>query len=239
GRDAAKGEQAASARAAAAELQRERIAERMRDSASNMRQPQPLGRSGRPGQQGGRPGAGENGNGAAGEQQISRALDQVVDTLGGSGTAEARQLSRQLDRTRQLRDRLDALEAQMRKAQGSTDGSLEKLQQRYAQEMSRARESMGEMASGQQRSGGGATPDRQEFSRSAPGTEAFKQDRSGWASLRSDLDRALEQHDAAVSKRLASTLGDARLSAGGSERVPEEYRRFIAKYYESLAKAKK
>ena len=49
----------------------------------------------------------------------------------------------------------------------------------------------------------------------------------------------MEQYDAAVSKRLAGTPGDARLSAGGSERVPEDYRRYIARYYESLAKAKK
>ncbi|MBA3298314.1 MAG: hypothetical protein H0U19_15420 [Acidobacteria bacterium] len=48
----------------------------------------------------------------------------------------------------------------------------------------------------------------------------------------------MERHEAAVSKRLANTLGDARLSGGGSDRVPDEYRRVIAKYYESVAKAK-
>ena len=73
------------------------------------------------------------------------------------------------------------------------------------------------------------------FSRSAPGTEAFKQDRSRWESLRKDVDRALEEHDAAVSKRLAKTLGEDRLNAGGSDRVPEQYRRLVAKYYELLA----
>ena len=75
--------------------------------------------------------------------------------------------------------------------------------------------------------------------RSAPGTESFKQDRSNWESLRRDVDRALEQREASVSKRLASTLAEARMSAGGSDRVPEAYRQSIAKYYESLAKVKK
>ena len=192
----------------------------MRESAAAMRQPQ--------------------GSRAAGEQQLARALDQVAEKLGGTATADARKLSEQLDRTRELRNRLDALETQMRQAKGKTDGSLEKLQQQYAQEVSRARQALDGRAGGEQRNGGeGSTPEQQEFSRSAPGTEAFKQDRSGWESLRKDLNRALEQHDAAVSRRLAGTLGDARLSAGGSERVPEDYRRFIAKYFESLAKVKK
>ncbi|MEO5897382.1 MAG: DUF4175 family protein [Vicinamibacterales bacterium] len=222
GRDGKDGEQAANARAAASDIERERIGQRMRDSAAQMRQSQP------------------SQHGASSEQQLARALDRVVDKLGGAATTDARKLSEQLDRTRELRRRLDALEAQMRQAAGKTDGSLEKLQQQYANEMNRAQQAVGERAgAGEQRSGAGSTPESQEFSRSAPGTQAFKQDRSQWESLRKDLNRALEQHDAAVSKRLASPRGDARLSAGGSERVPEDYRRFIAKYYESLAKVKK
>ena len=84
-----------------------------------------------------------------------------------------------------------------------------------------------------------ATPEEQEFSRSAPGTEAFKQDRSGWESLRKDVDLALEKHEAAISDRLAGRQAQDRLSAGGSERVPESYRSVIARYYESLARVKK
>ncbi|CAN5755978.1 hypothetical protein BH18ACI5_BH18ACI5_20490 [soil metagenome] len=222
GRDGKDGEQATNARAAASDIERERIGQRMRDSATQMRQSQP------------------SPQGAYGEQQLARALDEVVDKLGGAATTDARKLSEQLDRTRELRNRLDALEAQMRQAAGKNDGSLEKLQQQYANEMNRAQQAMGDRAgAGEQRNGAGSTPESQEFSRSAPGTQAFKQDRSQWESLRKDLNRALEQHDAAVAKRLTSTLGDARLSAGGSERVPEDYRRFIARYYESLAKVKK
>ena len=84
-----------------------------------------------------------------------------------------------------------------------------------------------------------ATPEEQEFSRSAPGTEAFKQDRSGWESLRKDIDLALEKYEAGVSDQLAGRRTQDRLSAGGSERVPDAYRSVIARYYEALARVKK
>jgi hypothetical protein len=244
GRSGGAADQTGNARDAAADLQRQRIADRMRETAAAMRQPQP-GRgkvAATPPQ--GTPesspsGKQPAGNSAAGEQQLARSLDQVAEKLGGTATADARKLSEQLDRTRELRNRLDTLESQMKQAQGKNDGSLEKLQQQYGQEIDRARQALAGRSAGEPNDGGGSTPEEQEFSRSAPGTQAFKQDRSGWESLRKDLNRAMEQHDAAVSKRLAGTLGDARLNTGGSERVPDDYRRFIAKYYESLAKVKK
>ena len=226
-----KGTQGAAA-AAADEIQRQRIAERMRESATQTR---------------------TGGSGAAVNRQIAQALDQVVDKLGGAG-AEVRQLSEELDRAREMREKLDRLEKQMAAAQGKDDGQVEKLRQQYDQELRRTRDTlarMGERSQGQgpapsnrdgaeQRDGlGRSTPEQQEFSRSAPGTEAFKQDRSGWASLRKDIDQALEQHEAAISKRIASNLAEAKLSAGGSDRVPEAYRQSIARYYESLAKVKK
>ena len=83
------------------------------------------------------------------------------------------------------------------------------------------------------------TPEQHECSLSAPGTEAFKQDFTKWESLRKDLDLALERYDAAVSQRLAKRLAEDRLSAGGSDRVPDDYARLIARYYESLARTKK
>ena len=90
---------------------------------------------------------------------------------------------------------------------------------------------------GEQRSGtGNSTPERHEFSRSAPGTEAFKQDFDGWQSLRKEIDLALEKYEAAAFTRLARRAAEDRLSAGGSDRVPDAYKKLIAKYYESLAK---
>jgi hypothetical protein len=118
--------------------------------------------------------------------------------------------------------------------QGSED--LQRLRQEYQRELQRAREALGRLQAGQPRDGtGNATPEQHEFSRSAPGTEAFKQDRSGWESLRRDVDQALERYEAGASRRLAGKDAQARLSAGGSERVPDRYRDLIAKYFESLA----
>ena len=83
-----------------------------------------------------------------------------------------------------------------------------------------------------------STPETHEFSRSAPGTETFKQDYSGWQTLRRDIDLALERYEVSVSSRLRSAAAD-RLAAGGSDRVPDAYRQSVARYYQSLAKLKK
>ena len=70
------------------------------------------------------------------------------------------------------------------------------------------------------------------------GTEAFKQDFSKWESLRKDVDSALDRYEASVIARAARKSLQDRLSAGGSDRVPDDYRRLIARYYESLARKK-
>jgi hypothetical protein len=226
-------------------LERGRIAGRMRDTAKQMRDP-----------------AGARGPGTAqAEKELARALERVADTLDLTASSEERQLSAQLDQTRAIRDRLQRLEEQMRDAEGSVrqpqqgragegrggaggsgkpGNELQQLQQDYQRELRRARDALNRLGQGEP-SGGerGSTPEHHEFSRSAPGTEAFKQDRAGWESLRKDLDLALETYEAAASDRLARQRSEDRLSAGGSERVPETYGRRIARYFESLAKAKK
>jgi archaellum component FlaC len=111
---------------------------------------------------------------------------------------------------------------------------LEKLRAEYQRELARAREALGRL----QRQGGGegSTPEQHEYSRSAPGTEQFKQDRSKWESLRKDVDVALERYEAAASDRLKKK-NDAsdRLNAGASDRVPDKYRDLVATYFQSLA----
>jgi hypothetical protein len=122
--------------------------------------------------------------------------------------------------------------------QGKVGGSeVERRREEYRRELQRAEQALARLSAGQPRDGAnGATPEEQQFSRSAPGTEAFKQDRGNWDSLRKDLDSALEQYEASVSARLTRTRPDNRFSAGGSERVPDSYRQLIARYFESLAK---
>jgi hypothetical protein len=280
---AAGGSQGATAAAEGArELERERLGQRMRETARQMK-------SGAA--------SGQKGAGAEAEQQMARALDRVVDRLGGGASADTRQLAEQLNQTRDIRDRLNRLEQQIRDADASEKGSgrsakadsssksdqsaragqpggeasgqpgsgapgqpggegpkggkggagnakgnseIERLQQEYQRELQRAKAALGQLGEGEQKNGaGGATPQQEEFSRSAPGTEAFKQDRSKWESLRKDIDSALEKYEAAASDRLVRTASKDRLSAGGSERMPDSYRKLIARYYESLAKAKK
>jgi hypothetical protein len=122
---------------------------------------------------------------------------------------------------------------------GPAGSDLQRLQAEYRRELQRSLDAL-ERLGGADASGGtrGATPEQHEFSRSAPGTEAFKQDRSGWESLRKDLDLALEHYEAQLSARLGKARAEDRLSGGGSERVPDRYGRRIARYFESLAKAR-
>lgn len=220
----AKATEGARARQAAGQLEQERVGERMRESAEQMR-------------------TGKQSASGQAEQKMAGTLESVVDALGGVSSADAQAAARQLEASRETRERLDALEARAREAERKGDGDAGKLREAYEQELRRTRDELGRQGDasgrGQQRGGSGATPEAQEFSRSAPGTEAFKQDRSGWASLRKEIDRALEARDAEASKRLARSLGDARLSAGGSERVPEKYRTLVARYYEALGKPRK
>ncbi len=123
---------------------------------------------------------------------------------------------------------------------GQAGSELQRLQEEYQRELQRARDALARLGQGDPSSGAsGSTPEQHEYSRSAPGTEAFKQDRAGWESLRKDLDLALEKYEAAVSDRLAKARAEDRLSAGCSQRVPDRYGRRIAKYFESLAQAKK
>jgi hypothetical protein len=247
------------AKETAADLQRQKIGERMRSSANDMREGRGTGRER-----------------AEAERQIARALDQAVSRLGGGTSADARNLSQQLDESRAIRERLDRLEEQIRQAEaqaragqtgsrsaqpsssskdpgnakpgGRTNGSagegsgrsLQELREDYARELARARDALGKLTEGRPRDGlGGATPEDQVFSQSAPGNEAFKQDFSKWESLRKGVDLALERYESFVSRRLAKKLAEDRLSAGGSERGPDAYNRLIARYYESLARTKK
>ncbi len=81
-----------------------------------------------------------------------------------------------------------------------------------------------------------STPEEHEWSRSAPGTEALKQDYAKWQALGKDVTQALERYEGSAASRLSRALTADRLRAGGSDRVPDAYQKRIAKYFESLAK---
>jgi len=226
---------------AARELERGQVGQKMRETAKQLRDGSPPSSSA--------------------EQQIARTLDQVVEKLGGGAGADGQRLAEELKQTREIRERLNRLEQQMGAAEksggrgaslgteaqsakaaepggqgaGASGGELEKLRAEYQRELQRSREALNQLQQGEQRGGRGATPEQHEFSRSAPGTEPFKQDRSKWESLRKDVDLALERYEAAASDRLSPKGGGDRLSAGASDRVPDKYRDLISKYFQSLA----
>jgi archaellum component FlaC len=249
------------ASAAARELEQEQVSRRMRDTAKQMRDP-----AGSDAGQRASKTPSSRGGSAEAEQQIARILDRVVDQLGG-GAAETQDLSSHLDQTRSIRDRLDRLERQIKEAeskesskgrgQASAQGSqgregregaggsgkggdLDRLREEYARELQKARETLSKLERSTPKEAlGGSTPEQHEWSGAAPGTEAFKQDYSRWEALRKQIDQSIERYEAAVSSQIAKKQLQDRLSAGGSESVPDAYRKLIARYYESLARKKR
>ena len=69
----------------------------------------------------------------------------------------------------------------------------------------------------------------------APGTEAFKQDLSAWENLRDDVWLVLEEFEVVRSRDLAEEETGGRLNLGPNEQTPEEYRRLVEQYYQSLS----
>jgi hypothetical protein len=123
-------------------------------------------------------------------------------------------------------------------SQGEGSGNdLARLQQEYARAVEQSKELLGRLQRGTPDSGGNmSTPENHEWSRSAPGTEAWKQDYAKWEGLGKDVTQALERYESATAARLSRALTADRLRAGASERVPDAYQKRIAKYFESLAK---
>jgi hypothetical protein len=91
---------------------------------------------------------------------------------------------------------------------------------------------------GRQDGGYGAygTPEGHEFSRSAPGTEAFKQDYARWESLSKNVKDALEDLEASLAGRLSDQRARDRVTAGEDDRAPALYEDAVSRYYRSIAR---
>jgi hypothetical protein len=81
-----------------------------------------------------------------------------------------------------------------------------------------------------------STPEGQEFSRSAPGTEAFKQDYSRWESLSKNVKDALEDLESSLAERLSDQRARDRVTAGEDDRAPAAYEDAVSRYYRSIAR---
>jgi len=248
--------------AAARELAKDHLSERMRRSASEMHQAAAGGARIDPAAR------------ADAEQQLGQALDRVSQALsaaGATGREHARRLAEQLARVQSLRDRLNGVQRQLDQLakaartpqsgdgkaaakapgergrdegerQGRTPGSkmagLEQLRDqllnmlRQTQEMVEARRREGDVGL---RAGLGFTPEGQGMVLSSPGTEAFKQDFARWASLRRNANAALAQMETALSQRLQAQVRRDRLAAGGDDRAPASYRSLVDSYFKALA----
>ncbi len=267
------------AASAAKEIERERIPERMRETARQMRgadeTPAAGGRTTKP--------AAPAPKVADTEQQLARALDRVVNQLGdpageqpgaraggrdGAKADGAQELARQLDQAKSIREGLDGLERQLREAESKSAGGrqssptfagrsstgsgrgqqagsagtsdeVQRLRAEYGKAAQNARDTLSRLAREQSGgAGGGTSPEDHEWSVTDQGKEAFKQDFSQWESLKKDVNSALDRYEASVVAKAARRGLDDRLSAGGSDRVPDAYRKLIARYYESLARKK-
>ncbi len=71
--------------------------------------------------------------------------------------------------------------------------------------------------------------------RSAPGTEAWKQDFAQWDELKVQIAAALERAEQTAADRVRAEQPRDRLNAGATQAVPEAYRRLVEKYYRALA----
>ena len=196
-------------------------------------------------------------------------IARKINAAGAGGAkGDTAKIADQLDELRAARERLARLEKQIRDAarpgrgetpgragrsgqegqqgqkgsQGEGQGSGDNpgLQQEYNKELQRTRDIIDRAQRGNPESGARmTTPEEHEWSRSAPGTEAFKQDYAAWQSLAADVARALERTEAAVAGRLSNAVARDRLRAGGSERVPDAYRTRVSRYFESIATIRK
>jgi hypothetical protein len=231
------------------EIDKQKLAERMRESAQAMRQ----------GGDAASAKASTSANAPADRsaprpEELARAMEGVAERLGdatGGRDQEATRLSEQLSRTQELRDRLDRLQRSMEdlKQQGSQEGTtgqqgssaggrggVERLQREVENQMKEAQqltEQLREQNPAMEK--GGSTPEQWQRSVSAPGTEAFKQDFAKWESLKKNLTVALEQTESQLADRLRAREARERLNAGRHDAVADTYRELVDRYYQSLA----
>jgi hypothetical protein len=222
------------------EIDQQRPSQQMRDAA----------RAGQPGAPG--PGAA---SGRPSSEQIARALERIGDRLGAAGgqNADSERLTEELSRIRELREELAQLDRQLAglreqvegrggsgRGRGEPPGPGARgggVQNGDTQEAwQNARELLGEMQRENRLETLARETDGFNPGRSAPGTEAWKQDFAKWDELKVQMAAALERAERTAADTLREQQANDRLNAGASQAVPEIYRRLVEEYYRALAR---
>lgn len=229
------------------EIEQQRPSQQMRSAA---RAGQSAGGGGR---QGNAPVAG--GLQASGEQ-IARALERIGDRLGAAGgqSADSERLTEELSRIRELREELAQLDRQLADLReqagerggtgrgrgnepagpGSQSGGIQNGDAQAPWQS--ARELLNDMREENRLESLARETEGFNPGRSAPGTEAWKQDFAKWDELKVQVAAALERAERTAADRLRDQQSNDRLNAGATQAVPEAYRRLVEKYYRALAK---
>src|SRR6185503_15517147 len=200
------GAEGAPFREAGQQLQGQQVGTRMRDSARELRDRAAGTREGREGAAG-QGGPGTPAPAAEREQQLTRALEGVANALNGGGQEDGRKLVEQLDRTREMRDRLNALERQLRAAEAQAGRGREGNGQRDGNGP-RAGNAQRDSAGGRAGGRGGEQPGEGRGS-SGTGADAVQ-------SARQEYLRELQRTNEALGRMRAEQRG-----GGGS--TPEEH----------------
>ena len=231
--------------AAAGTLEEERVAERLRESAEAFREAfESVDASS----------VEERRRLATAEQALAEVMARAASEIGeapGEASADARRWSAELGGARDLRARLADLERQLDALEQADDAGhadepgadaaderseLARLADAYERELRRAEDLLdGLRRENPSVTGSLAAAQGLRDVRSAPGTEAFKQDFARWDELRVDVGVALERFEASRERLLEAEELTGHLSAGADDRVPDAYRALVEAYYEALA----
>jgi hypothetical protein len=245
---------------AAKVIERERIPDRMRQSAEQLRSAAALPN----------PSADRSltKSVAAAQEEMARALDKVANGLSTDDQprdGESQKLSEQLARAQALRDQIEGLTREASKlggqdssrsenaagqsgqegqpqGAGGNGGDVSRLRDEYNRRLQETRKLLDELRrddSALAPGGMGFTFEGQGMVLSAPGTEAFKQDFAKWEALRKQVTLALDRAESSLTQRLQARQSGDRLAAGVDDKAPVDYQQQVDSYFKALATPKK
>jgi len=240
--------------AVAKDLDRLQVSRQMREAASAMRTPQESGVN--------RQSSAESEQDLA--RTLARLADRLGAAAGSADTQRTAEQIGQAkdtrDRLAQLERRIRDLQGQAAKGASDTrsaassgaqtgggrpvgtsgrdaaanrDADLRRLQDEYARQVRRAAEQLNRF--GAETGAAGLTPEGAR-ALSPLSARGYNQDYSKWVQLSREVGAGLERAETVLAQKLREQQVRDRLQAPSADRVPEQYRRLVEQYYQSLAK---